>query len=336
MAWTERYVSVAGGGAHDGTSEANAWTLAEAIAAYAAGQRVNVKAGTYANTTTDRAFATNGTTTAPVWWRGYNVAIGDLDDVANSANRPEITFTSGRFAAQGEYHIYSNLNIRSQTTNTSTVRVFTGVQMSFDRCVIENTNADVNSVAFNCSTDEIRLHRCHIKATTTASQAAMNSGTRWVVHDCVIEGGVVGLQFDGGYCSIIRDIFRGQGSSDCIRMSGAVFFVIDSCTCHDAGSDGIEVPVVPTFGDINNCIFSECGGYGIRQSSGTNTARIWRSHNLFHSNTSGTETGFGDMPSPSEQTDASSPFEDAANGDYTPDAASNAIAGGPPGDFEGL
>src|SRR5688572_31804779 len=104
MAWTERYVSVAGGGAHDGTSEADAWTLADAIAAYGTGQRINVKAGTYANTTTGRTFATAGTTTAPIWWRGYNTTIGDLDDVVDgAASGPQITFTTGLMTISGAH-----------------------------------------------------------------------------------------------------------------------------------------------------------------------------------------------------------------------------------------
>lgn len=75
MAWTERYVTVAGAGAHDGTSEGNAWTLAEAIAAAAAGQRVNVKAGTH-TVASDRTFGTAGTDASAIWWRGYNSEIG--------------------------------------------------------------------------------------------------------------------------------------------------------------------------------------------------------------------------------------------------------------------
>jgi len=47
MAITEKYASVAGAGDHNGTSAAHAWTLAEAIAAAVAGDRINLISGTY-------------------------------------------------------------------------------------------------------------------------------------------------------------------------------------------------------------------------------------------------------------------------------------------------
>lgn len=45
--FTEKYVSVAGAGSHDGSSAANAWTIAEATANVSQGDRVNCLAGTY-------------------------------------------------------------------------------------------------------------------------------------------------------------------------------------------------------------------------------------------------------------------------------------------------
>jgi hypothetical protein len=47
MAFVEKYVTVTGGGLHDGSSEANAWTLTEAASNISAGDRINMKAGTY-------------------------------------------------------------------------------------------------------------------------------------------------------------------------------------------------------------------------------------------------------------------------------------------------
>jgi len=56
--------------------------------------------------------------------------------------------------------------------------------------------------------------------------------------------------------------------------------------------------------------------------------------NLFHSNTSGETNGFGDCPQFSNQTDASSPFTNAAGGDLSLVDTSNAKANGVPGLFE--
>lgn len=95
MALTERYVSVAGAGAHDGTSEANAWTLAEALAAAVAGQRVNVKKGNY--TLAANWTGPAGTVANPVVWRGYNTTIGDLSDVATIQNPNTLALTTTNF-----------------------------------------------------------------------------------------------------------------------------------------------------------------------------------------------------------------------------------------------
>src|SRR3954469_22755033 len=100
MAWTERYVRSDAAGSGDGTTNTNsggtgAFTLAEAIthSTTNTGIRYNVKAGTFANTTTSRTFSGAGTTTAPNWWRGFNATIGDID-TDNTLTKPAWTFTT--------------------------------------------------------------------------------------------------------------------------------------------------------------------------------------------------------------------------------------------------
>lgn len=93
MAFTEKYVSVAGGGSHDGSSEANAWTFEEAIAApVGAGNRVNVKVGTH--TLTASRTLPSGTTENPIEWRGYNSTIGDLETVGRATATGELDDTN--------------------------------------------------------------------------------------------------------------------------------------------------------------------------------------------------------------------------------------------------
>src|SRR3954447_7437305 len=105
MAWTERYVRSDAAGGGDGTTNTNsgangAWTLAEAVANEAAGMRINVRAGTYASTTTSRTFAAAGTTTAPIWWRGFNSTPGDIDSDP-TLTKPSLTFTTGQLSITG-------------------------------------------------------------------------------------------------------------------------------------------------------------------------------------------------------------------------------------------
>jgi hypothetical protein len=97
MAFTERYVTQAAAGGGDGSS-GSPWTFAEAVAAAAAGDRINVQS--------DSAYSIGattlpaGTVSAPIVWRGYESAIGDLDGngrntdgTLNTTNMPAITLT---------------------------------------------------------------------------------------------------------------------------------------------------------------------------------------------------------------------------------------------------
>jgi hypothetical protein len=109
MAYVERYMDASSSGG-DGTTSATgganaAWAdFGAAISGVGAGPaasptRINIKAGTYANTTTGRAFNTAGAAAFPVWWRGYKTTIGDQDanNVAVAGTDiPLVTFTTGQ------------------------------------------------------------------------------------------------------------------------------------------------------------------------------------------------------------------------------------------------
>src|SRR5947209_5818710 len=101
MAWTERYVDINADGLGNGTTTATsgingAWTWAQMLTGASSGQRVNVKSGTYSRSTNGDTFSNAGTTTAPIWIRGYNTTAGDID--TNFAlSSPAITYTSGQF-----------------------------------------------------------------------------------------------------------------------------------------------------------------------------------------------------------------------------------------------
>lgn len=338
MAWTEKYVSVAGGGAHNGSSEANAWTLAEAIAAVAAGARVNIIAGTYANTTTDRTFATAGTVSAPIWWRGYNTTIGDIE-TDNTLTKPAITFTTGRFLVTGAYQIFSHLSISGAHTTAGSGQARCNASVLFYRCRIECTSANANGSAFylDSSTTKSMIVDCSLKANASATQVISNaSGNDILISGCSITGGGNGITLASTGSSIIKSCVFNNNGGDGIRITNTGRAFISECSIYSAGSDGIEITVSTTItGIIANCIISESAGWGINQSSGTATAgNIHRFGNLFYSNSSGNETGFGDGPSFREQTDSASPFMDAANGNFSLRPSSNGRIKGVPGLFE--
>lgn len=83
---TVRYVTVSGAGAHNGTSEANAWTLTEALANDAPNMTIYVKAGNYG--ATNYTFSTSGTSGNPIKFIGYKTTPGDLA----SSNGPTFVY----------------------------------------------------------------------------------------------------------------------------------------------------------------------------------------------------------------------------------------------------
>jgi hypothetical protein len=106
MAITEKYVSDAGAGAHDGSSAVNAFSWAEMItdinAGSKAGNRYNVikGAGAIARTTTTDTISGSGSATSPIIIRGYNSGITDgfqgraaSGGALVTTNMPVITYT---------------------------------------------------------------------------------------------------------------------------------------------------------------------------------------------------------------------------------------------------
>lgn len=155
MAFTEKYVTVTGAGAHDGSSEANAWTFAEMIAATPAAEtRVNIKAGSYSEGAT--TLPSNGTSAAPIVLRGYNSTIGDLDNQGRSAdgtldtsNMPDMELT-GKWT-HSSYCVLQNLDI---TGALSSELIGT---LATDYCSLVNcrvVNSQNNASAQACRVDD--------------------------------------------------------------------------------------------------------------------------------------------------------------------------------------
>jgi len=77
-----KYASVAGSGGHNGTSESDAWTLAEALANAVAGDKVWIKAGEYGSS--QYSISNNGAVNDPIEFIGYTTTIDDIADLVDT------------------------------------------------------------------------------------------------------------------------------------------------------------------------------------------------------------------------------------------------------------
>lgn len=301
--------------------------------------RINVKAGTYANTTTGRTFALAGSATLGLWWRGYKTAIGDLDTQptttrVDATDIPLWTFTTGQMIVSGASNVFSNISILSACVTSNGAVSTTGAQAVFYRVRIENTAANSLSRALTSSGGGDKYIMCWFKATTTPNSAVFASTSTQQFHGCVFRGGGAGNSIEGnGSVVILWCIFDSPTGSGLVMNGGTEMLVAHSIFYNAVGS-GISIGAAPLSSCIINCIFEKNGAYGITNTSGTNIDQPIRAGNSFYLNTSGKENGFGDAPSHNENVETASHFVDAAGHDFTLLSTTTAKAGGIPGLFE--
>lgn len=164
MAITERYVTADSDGG-DGT-EGNPWTLTEAFANAAAGDRVNIKAGTYSRTTTDTLLVGRaGNVERPTIFRGYNATIGDLDTIGRTngasalitTNYPVISY-SGTFYLDANactHSIWMNLRITGGAPTqfyikTNSIAYKVSIVTTSTSATLRAARADSKSMYLDC------------------------------------------------------------------------------------------------------------------------------------------------------------------------------------------
>ncbi len=293
--------------------------------------KINVKAGTYANTTTNRTIGLAGTTLLPLWIDGYKTSPNDLDSVVPTSARvpgtdiPTFTFTTGVLAAAG-HQIYSNLSV-SSTGNSTTFATTSSDTVDRVQCANTNTGSSARAANVNCAVTASAF------TSASAASACVTAGGNADVMDCVISGAAIGLTCSTSLVNVVGCEFIGQ-SGQCITYSTGGGLV-ERNTFYGGGAsavDGVKWTGTPSLSLVANNIFDTLTN-GINNGSGANTDLIRTRNNDFHSVTN-TYVGFADIYNPCDQTDSSSPFVNAGTGNFTLAAGSNARQNGSPGQFE--
>lgn len=160
MAFAEKYVTSDAGGGGDGSS-GSPWTLSEAFVSGRAGDRINVKAGTYTRTATDTPDALFvGTAEKPIVVRGYSSSIGDLKRQGRSSENGELDTTNFPTIAYNDtfylnasfnnYIIYESLRITG--TRAGRLCTLSGSRSVARNLYVENNSTDAAAVGLYCHT----------------------------------------------------------------------------------------------------------------------------------------------------------------------------------------
>lgn len=336
MAITDYYVSAAGGGAHDGTSEANAWTWAEFITANAglsaggaAGMRVNVKGSHTCGSSTDNL--KGGTSTSPFIIRGYATTPGDGNQGRSNSgtgplvttNFPTLTYTGGSgLLNPASFTLLSDLNYvsaarlgtgpgdvvlrRVKVTSTGLFGVWVGA-----RCYVQNCDVTQGSGGY----------------------AAIYAETACTVVNSRLKG-TAGVYNNVSPMSIIGNLIYGCAGIGLNVGSGGV---VSGNTIVKNGGDGIQwfASTSPLHPLIVGNLITDNGGYGFNGGASNNAAVVVS--NRFNRNTSGATTNATDwIAGAAEGNDTTSvligeEYVDSTTDDYRLVSTSPAIAAGPLG-----
>lgn len=290
MAITEKYVSVAGGGAHDGTSEANAYTWAEMITAInaAAGNsfRYNVKAGTYTLTTTVDSITVAATAANPIIIRGYSSTIGDANlgrtntnGPLITTNMPAITYTTGYLdGSAATFVLFESLNITSAEVTNSKATLISGADCETQNCAIANTANNTNARGLRQAGAFSIIRDCDVSATANSSARGLvivTTGTHKII-GCRITATNIGVDVANvGNWSLLQSTIFGcvTGVSHVTSTaSGAQIYgcTIAGCTTGiGLASNQIRITIEGNL-ITDNTTGLDCGGTGSSVYLGTN------------------------------------------------------------------
>lgn len=345
MALTEKYVSDAGAGAHDGSSEANAFSWAEMItdinAGSKAGNRYNVK-GAIAGGTAAQSLTAGGTTTSPVIIRGYASTIGDAYQGRTdqgpliTTNFATLTYTSSGRLTLGQHTILEGFIIAANVNTTAVTGASTGRAVVV-RCKITNANTGSSTRCWFDNASGNAIVDCDCENDQSSGPAicllASNSASR--IFGCRVRNRAgVGISIQNQSVHCVGNVCYKCGT-DGIELSGATSgeCILAGNTVVGCTSDGIYIATGTTIVPILACnLITDNGGYGINGASATYA--VVALFNRLDRNTSGAATGLTDWLSATsyshETTSAlqADEYEDYTNNDFRLKSTSPAISAG--------
>ena len=233
----------------DGTAT-KPWTLTQAFATAVAGDRVNIKSGTYSRAADD-SVTNSGSSASPLVFRGYYSTIGDLStqgrvsvqQALDTTNFPAITYAATKKLAILYYTILESLKITVAGAGVSGAVITTSGHNIIRNCYVENPSTNAAAYCANMGSDSVVTNSDIIESGATGAAGALYfnaANTRAI-------------------CCRVKST-AGYG----ISAYGSGCFVY-GCVIYECGTNGISMAntnVAYVFTAIGNTIVN-CGGNGI-------------------------------------------------------------------------
>ena len=298
MAITEKYVTTAGAGAHDGTDEANAYTFTEMVTAINggahAGNRYNIKQDSgHAQTTTTHTFTGDGSTTSPCILRGYKTTITDgyqgrtgSNGALVTTNFPSITFTTGRLTGNGDLFLFECLNISGAP---SAALLTLGTSAAVRSCVVTNSSTNAAAVCITGANTAV-IYDCDLTLSgASGGLAAINVAgfsTR-VIANRIKGGPAAGVTIGAfGSAAVIDNVFFDSATNHVVTTNTGAGTIIYGNTFPGATGNQIDIITGSTILHliINNMI-TDGSAFGVDLNNAAAAAFI--ANNRTRDNSSG-------------------------------------------------
>lgn len=323
MAFTEKYVTVSGGGLHDGSSEANAWTWDEAVANCVAGDRINVKAGSY--TTSGTSTTTGGAQGNAMAWRGYTSTIGDLDGkklsgLVGGTDIPTVSCSTNDSFLKGTFYLVSHIEFTS-SANYMNPAFNIGGESVISHCRF------LGNGSLGCTilkSVDCAMHDCHL--TVQRGNFPCCSIGRGAVDNCVFVGETGGSNTSNGLGmktgSCTNSLFIGFTGyalafsyAEVMNVSNCTFVDNEKCIVLSTTHGGPRLIVNNYFADSTYAL-DNTWTYQNR-NSGSGDYDTWVVTNNVFKNVTNQVLNLGTQLLTESLTDSTDQFVDSAANDYT-------------------
>ena len=175
---TIRYVSVSGAGTRNGTSEANAYTMSEAISNASPNTDFRVKAGNYG--ATNYTISTSGTLGNPIRFIGYKTTFGDITTTAGS------TFEYGDTYVVSDYPTF--VGVRSGNNVSGIAFTINGAYVEIHNFQIKDKISGINSYGSYNKLINVIIHDMGNYTGYSGTGVIMNGGYSELRNSYIING----------------------------------------------------------------------------------------------------------------------------------------------------